>query len=144
MGLKICKKCHQAKPYSEFYLKGHYVNGTYYVNYSTSCKTCYIAYQNEYIKKRKEQLRSFKKMNYNKGADICETVYSPRQIHKNEELTKEQQERENIWIYGLLKRYGNCFINKSRKISKAELEKKLNKKIRIKPYENGYILEVAS
>ena len=51
---------------------------------------------------------------------------------------------EYDFVFSNLKRYGNCFISrtKSRLLDYKELEEKLQKKIISKAFENGYILEV--
>ena len=149
--LRKCKNCNTLKSDKEFYSKNQVVYSKktkkkyYYLTYDTVCKSCrsYLLKLQKY--KKYERAGTEKEMNYNKGAEICETVYSPQQIHKGSksfEIKEREKEVNNTWIISLLKRYGNCFINKNRKVSQTELEKALKKKLRVKPYENGFILEV--
>ena len=129
--MKQCKTCGEWKDESKFYLKGHYVNGKYYVNFSGSCKLCYIENQKKPKKKEGNTMASDKILGC--SLTICnDTNY----------LTVREQQPTDEFIYANLKRWGNCLVHRSRRIDYDELEKKLGKKIKRNMSGNCYILEV--
>lgn len=66
-----------------------------------------------------------------KTTDTCYTVSKNKHEMKNEDL-----------IYRNLVTYGNCFITMSDRSLVKKLEKRLNKELKYRPVEKGYILEV--
>lgn len=54
--MKICKKCHIEKPFSEYYKSRRYSDGVF-----SSCKSCYSSYQYSEKNKEKTRIRNVKK-----------------------------------------------------------------------------------
>ena len=132
--MKKCKQCEKWKGESNFYLKGHYVNGKYYVNFSGLCKECISANAKKKYKK-KENVEMSYCINCDGVAKQTESNYNIRK--------KTIKEIDNYdCVLGNLKKFGNCFIGKKNEADIDEIRRKLNKKIIVKQFENGYILEV--
>jgi rRNA-processing protein FCF1 len=65
------------------------------------------------------------------GLKTSETCYEINSKVKNKD-----------WIFNNLRKHGNCFIGSSDKNLIPELQQRLKKNIKMRSFENGYILEV--
>lgn len=139
--MKQCKQCNEIKSENDFYLKGHFVNGKYYVNFSTLCKSCILFNAKQ---KRKYGYKPQKKVKVKEMSYCLNVDGTAKQTETNYDR-KQSRSREIVkadWVYTNLKRYGNCFINRKNDADIEILRKKLNKNINVRQFENGYILEV--
>ena len=135
--MRKCKRCNKVKDESQFYLKGHIVNGTYYTNYSGQCKECVCEVAKlirlGIYKKKKGKIKV--DMNWDNktgGVQTTDTRY--------EEKKCEDLEHPDLWVVRNLKCYGNCYINGRHDLD--FIEEKLGCKLRVKPVAKGNILEV--
>ena len=130
-----CNKCGIDKPESEFYLKGHTVNGKYYVNLSGQCKECIL--QRAKLKRMgllPERKEKQNKMNWDNklgGLTISDTQYEEK---------KQEKLHPDLWVIRNLKNYGNCYINGKHDLN--YIEQQLGCKIKVKAVEVGYIILV--
>jgi len=139
--MKQCKQCNEWKSENDFYLKGHFVNNKYYVNFSTLCKSCILFNAKQ---KRKYGYKPQKKVKVKEMSYCLNVDGTAKQTETNYDR-KQSRSREIVkvdWVYTNLKRYGNCFINRKNDADINSLRKKLNKNINVRQFENGYILEV--
>ena len=139
--MKQCKQCNEWKSENDFYLKGHFVNGKYYVNFSTLCKSCILfnAKQRRKYGYKPQKKVKVKEMSYCLNSDgIAKQTESNYNIRKKP--IKEIEKYD--WVLGNLKKFGNCFIGKKNEADIDEIRRKLNKNINVRQFENGYILEV--
>lgn len=138
--MRQCKRCKKWKDESQFYLKGHYVNGRYYTNYSGRCKYCECEVRKlirlGLIKTEKRKKEKDKYMNWDNkigGLTISDTQYSEK--HKSKESV-----HPDLWVIRNLKNYGNCYINGKHDLD--YIEQQLGCKVRVITLAEGNILEV--
>lgn len=138
--MRQCKRCKKWKDESQFYLKGHYVNGRYYTNYSGRCKYCECEVRKlirlGLIKTEKRKKEKDKYMNWDNkigGLTISDTQYSEK--HKSKESV-----HPDLWVIRNLRNYGNCYINGKHDLD--YIEQQLGCKVRVITLAEGNILEV--
>lgn len=136
--LRKCKRCNKVLDESKFYLKGHYVRGRYYTNYSGRCKTCEceVAQLRRAGLYDKDKLRGKYKM--------YQTLDMKLKVDNDVSYTAtkgtEVADRD-LWVIRNLKSYGNCYINSKHNLDRIEQE--LNCKLVVRTLsDGGYILEV--
>jgi len=141
--MRQCKRCKKWKDESQFYLKGHYVNGRYYTNYSGKCKICECEVRKlirmGLIKTEKRKKEKDKYMNWDNklgGLTISDTQY----LDKKRDTPREREYvHPDLWVVRNLRNYGNCYINTKNKHDLDFIEQQLGCKVRLR---NNGILEV--
>ena len=141
--MRQCKRCKKWKDESQFYLKGHYVNHTYYTNYSGKCKYCECEVRKlirmGLIKVEKRKKEKDKYMNWDNklgGLTISDTQY----LDKKRDTPREREYvHPDLWVVRNLRNYGNCYINTKNKHDLDFIEQQLGCKVRLR---NNGILEV--
>ena len=138
--MKTCVCCNKTKRESEFYLKEKYQFGTHYEYLDSSCIECRRKKQLEYYHNKKKGITK-ENMRVQNGLSLVDTVYTP----KSKKNTKEYSlSEDSSWIYHNLKRYGNCYVSKSRGLTKQDIEHQIKSKVKMTAVEGGYIVEVCS